>query len=380
MDQNAAGSEGANDAPCAPQLPGLQDFIDPPKPGPGAFYWANLILLAAVAVGASLWFSKHLETYVDQVLLLGGGVSVWAALKLGWTFIEKSRKTDAWEAARGLLHSSELSQVLLVALGVVGVLWFTTASQYFEYDGPGTTGSNYAVHVLLGAKDGADALDKRKSFSVDPVLSPNERVRGQVFYWLTKSIPLTCVLEKTGVPYEPLDCSIQLQASTRVKVPGAFHLRKVHLLRILPSIELFGMLPSKRAPPLEVSFRLTISRGNETHVIEDMRQGILHVGGRPDEMDELLAMQASDELPTTIRTEVLSKGINPQSAEETTAVLMSNQRKEGKYRLATEQKLKLVLERLTMADGRLTNTTAIGAPTFYEVTDEKVQTIWLPGS
>ena len=354
--------------------------IESPKPARSAFYWANLILLISVAVGASLWFSKHLEAYVNQVVLLGGGVSLWAALKMVWTFLEKSTKTDPWEVSRGLLNSAEVSQVLVVGLVVLLVLRFTTASQYFEYDGPGASDASYSVHVLLGSTSDNEALDKRKSFVVDPVMSPNDRVRGQVFYWQTRAIPLTCVLEKKGVPYEPLDCSIRPQESTRIKVPGAFHLKKVHLLRLLPSIELFGLLPSKESQSPSVTFRLTISLANEMHVIENLRKGVLYVGGRPEEMDELVAMQVGDELQTTIRAELLARRINPQSAEESTAVLTSNQRKEGKNRLEKGQKLKLVLERLTMTDGKVTDQSAIGAPVHYEVTEEKVQTIWLPGS
>ena len=354
---------------------------NPPKPGRNAYYWANLLLLVAVAVGASVWFSRHLESYVNQVVLLGGGVSLWAALKMTWTLFESFTKTDPKELSRGLLSSAELSRLLIAALAVLATLWFTTGSQYFEYDGPGAVDASFSVHVLLDDEQNkGKPLTDRQSFVADALLSPKDRIQGRAFYWLTSAVPLLCVLEKKGVPYDPRDCSIRPRGSTRVKVPGDFHLKKVHLLRFIPSIDLYGRLPSKDAPVSTIAFRLTISLGTKSHVVEDVRKGIVYVGGPPDEMDELVAMQVGDELRTTIRTDLMAKHISAESADQSVANLVSNQRKHGKYRLETGQKLSFLLEQLTMADGKVISTVAIGTPLSYEVTDEKVQTIWLPGS
>jgi hypothetical protein len=162
-------------------------------------------------------------------------------------------------------------------------------------------------------------------------------------------------------------------------VPGDFHLKKVHLVRIVPSISLYTMLTNKDAARDSIAYRLTMKLGDKERVVDDLRRGVVYIGGLESEMDELLAMQTEDELKSAIRTELLARKIKPSSADESIAVLMNNQQRLGSDRLSKGQKLSLVVEQLQTEDGKVT-VTAVGNPVVHEISDEKLQTIWLPGN
>jgi hypothetical protein len=349
----------------------------PPTPIKTWLYLANLVALVVVCMAAAGFFKIHLEPYFDQVALVGGTVSVWALLKIGWTAFEKSSKTDAWDLSRRLISSSELSRVLLALIAVLAALWFTTGSQYFEYDGPGASDSSFTVHVL---KDDTSnhtlPIAARQSFAADAVLTPNARRQGRGFFWRFNAEPLLCVLEKKGVPYQARDCSIHPGSSTRTKVPGDFRLKKMHLIRIIPSISAFMMLPSAEAEKQSTFYRLLLKSGQQEQRVDDLRRSVLLLGGKNDEMDELRAMQSEDELKSTIRGALLAKGIQAASAEQTIAILTRNQQTRS-LRLEEGQTLSLSLELVTLDGGRESATPVPGYPRSVAITSEKVQTIWL---
>lgn len=363
--------------PGGTQLPSVNGPVESPKPGRSAAYWANLLMLVALSVGTSLWFTRHLESYVNQVVLLGGGVSLWAMLRMAWTFLEKTTKTDPWDWSRRLLSSAEASRILIAALLLLATLWLSTGSLYFDYDGAG--GNRYTVQVLHDdAASRTLPLAQRPTFSADAELSSSERTKGGVFYWQTSATALLCVLQKTGVPYEPRDCSIRPGTSIRTRVPGDFRLKRVHLLRIIPSIGLYAQLPGRDAPRASVAYRLTIKVGDKVQVVDDLRRGVVYIGGLVDEMGELMGLQSEAELKATLRDELIAKGVSATSADQSVAVLAGHAQVHGGQRLDKGQVLNLLVEELTLDGERVTGATPIGAPLLHTITDEKVQTLWLP--
>lgn len=365
-------------APPEASAPGAPAPAQPKKKN--GTYFANLAALVIACAAAVAFFRIHLEPYFDQVALVGGTVSFWALLKMGWTAFEKSSKTDAWDLSRRLISSTELSRVLLATIAALAALWFTTGSQYFEYDGPGATGSSFTVHVLKDdAANHALPVAERKSFAADAVLTPNERLQGRGFFWRLSATPLLCMLEKKGVPYEPRDCSIRPGSSTRTKVPGDFRLKNVHLIRIIPSIPAFTMLPNAESEKQSTFYRLTLKTDGQMQQVDDLRRGVLLLGGKADEMDELRAMQSDDELKSTIRSALLAKGIQAASAEQTTAILARNQQPRS-LRLDQGQKLTLLLEQVVVDGGHESVAPVTGYPFSVVITSEKVQSVWLPGN
>jgi len=352
-----------------------------PAPKPALAYWANLLLLVALCLGTSLWFGTHLQPYADQVVILGGGVSLWALLRLGWTVVEKSTRADAWEFSRRFLSSTELSLVLVAGVVVVAVLCATTGSQYFEYDGPPTADARLVVRAVRDdATDRKLPLAQRASFPGGAALGPDDRERGRVFLWQLSETPLVCLLEKKGVPYEPRDCSVRPRHSTRLKVPGDFRLKSSHLVELIPSLEAFTQLPGKdAAPQAELSYRLRVLvNGKPVRAVEDLRKGIVFIGGALEEMAELRAMEPEAELRARAVSQYVARGVDPAQAEGPVAELVQNPTELATPHLEQGDKLTITVERIAGAPGATAAAPVDGYPLTVLVNDQKVQSIWLP--
>ena len=136
----------ATTQPVAAAVP--SDAAPPVAVGrPSRWFWPNLVLLAALAPFATYWFKQHLELYLTEVVLIGGGISLWAAGRIAFGWAEKLGKLDPMALSRRALGSPETSLLLLVAVIAFVALWRTTNSFYLQYEGGAAGDSEFVVRV-----------------------------------------------------------------------------------------------------------------------------------------------------------------------------------------------------------------------------------------
>jgi hypothetical protein len=184
----------------------------PPAAEPQSrWFWPNLGLLALLAPFATYWFKQHLELFFTEIVLIGGGLSLWAALRIVFELAQKLGKIDPLSLSRRALGSPECSLLLVVALIVMVVLWRTTNSLYFQYGGGSAGDREFVVQV--------NRVGDRTPFISDVVVGPASKVVGQAFLFKAENADLECKIVKPLL-YQPLPCPIDIGEAKRIRVPG----------------------------------------------------------------------------------------------------------------------------------------------------------------
>lgn len=344
----------------------------PPPPAPGRLFWANLVVVMLLAVAGTAWFGDHLKAYLTEAVVLGGGLTLWAALRLGWSLLEKLGKVDAAEASRRLLSTPETSLVLAVASVTLAVLWFTTGSLYFVQQGGSAGDREFVVQVTRQANQPED----RTLFIDDVVLSASRHLVGRPYFWPATPQKLDCVIVKP-LRYEKRDCSILRGEPTSVRVPGDFTERSFHVLRIVPGRFLYAQLPNVEDAP-EATYRLELQVGGQRWVLPDLRRRTLYAGGLGPEMPLVRQLDAGSVYEARLVSELRAVEIEDSAAQEIAAKLSVHALEWPVLSARQGQKLSFTVTRERIEDGKPVRETISGFPMTYEVTAERVQTLWIP--
>jgi hypothetical protein len=337
--------------------------------GRGRWFVVNLVLLLLIAPFATYWFQQHVQFYFTEIVLVGGGITLWVFLRGAWAIAEKVGKVDALDLSRRWLASPESTLVLVVVALLLLVLWRTTTSLYFEYSAGGSGDRDFVVRVTRTA-DGAPYLG-------DATVGPATRVAGQALPFAGESVPLTCTIIKP-LRYEPLDCSVTIGESRRVKVPAGFKPRTYHLLRIVPSPSLYSELPGAADTP-EARYSLQVAaNGVTTTVTGDLRRQTVYAGGRGADMALVREVEDAESYEWFLGASLRAAGVGPEVATKMAATMALRTQTWDGLDAREGQQLVFAVKRVRKADGREQVTDAIAEPVTYTVTAERVQTIWIP--
>ena len=340
----------------------------PPTDKLSAWFWPNLVLLALLAPFATWWFQQHLELYFTEIVLIGGGLSLWAALRVAYGFIEKVGKVDPAALSRRALGSPEATLLLAVAIVAMAALWQTTNSFYFEYAGGAAGDKEFALQVSR-VPDGTP-------FMPDAIVGPASKVAGQAFPFKGEKAELVCRIVKP-LRYEPLPCSIDGTEAKRIKVPGSFTAKAFHLLRIVPAPVLFADLPAS-ADQVDYRYQLDVTTGGATYTLPDLRKQTVFAGAKGADMPLVLALQDRQEYEQYLGSSLRAMGGNADSSIRTAAVLVLRAKVWDAFEAKTGQRLRFSLKFIEKRDGQVHASEVEGFPLDYTVSADKVQTIWLP--
>lgn len=343
----------------------------PPAPAPpaegGPWFWCNLLALALLAPFVTWWFHKHLDLYLTEVLLIGGGLSLWAVLRAVYGMVETLGKIDPASLSRRALASPETSLVLAVAAVAFALAWGKTNSFYIEYDGSGADDREFIVQV--SHPDGRPFLPE---FTVGPAA----KVAGRAFVFQGEPQELVCRIVKP-LNYKPQPCPIGGREALRVKVPGDFEQRAFHLLRIVPHIGLFQELPDVKDQP-SVRYELRVEAGGVAHTLPDLRRQTVFAGALKADLPLLMGGHDRAEYQDELSAELRAASVEEDSAARIAAKLARRERVWPAFDVQAGQLLRLSLRRIEQQSGRDTAREVDGFPFDYTVTADKVQTIWMP--
>ena len=274
---------------------------EPPSPPPD-HSTRNLALFAVLMVGATVWFSLHLEPWLGEVLVVAGPLTVWALWKLLQSWLDWGGLGSRAEAGtKKLLARPAATEPLIVALGVMTLLFLTTSSIYL--DGKG----ELEVEVLA---------DGRPFLAAPLKVGEGRQVAGRPFFGRLSREKLQFVLKSPL--YEPLNRDFWPWQRLRLEVPGDFELKRFHLLLLVPGMRLLEVLPAVEATQAQ-RFYLEIEAGGKTTRLDDLKFQTVSTGApagdlerlaesQPDESvrDELNRYLAAEEVPPDVREPFLN--------------------------------------------------------------------------
>lgn len=352
----------------APEAPGqAAPGAASPAPPRIPWFWINVGLLCVFAPWMTWWFQQHLQLYFTEIVIVGGALSLWAVVRGMWAILEKAGKVDAWEHSRRLLALPDVAALLAVSCLVFLVLWASTASIYLNFEGAAGEGS-YRVEVVR-ASDGSPLIGPTRLDAAHPVL-------GLPLFWQGGTRELRCrILEP--VRYEALPCDVAPGASTRVDVPGSFRQKDFHLLRLIPTGELFRQLPAIDDQPAS-RYDLVVRRGTAAPVVyRDLRRQVLYVGATVTEMPILLALDSPTQLALSLRMQLLAQGFDADSVERTTAILSTAAASWPSIDVRRGDVITIDVRVTRQGDAADAREPLFARPLRYTVGDAKVQSLWL---
>lgn len=332
-------------------------------------FLANLGTFIVLALAATVWFTEHLQLYLTEIVVLGGAVTLWGALRLVWGLIEKLGQVDAAETSRRMLSTPEASLLLAVGTIVLLALWLTTGSLYFEHEGGSAGEREYIVQVTRKSD--------RTHFIDDISLSASKRVAGSPFFGLGSAVALDCTIVRP-LRFEPIDCSVAPRTATKLRVPAQFKEKAFHLLRIVPGQDLFRELPRDTDEPV-TKYLLEVEYEGRKHVVEDLRKRTLYAGGRGIEM---ALVRGLDDTPAGYQAQLVTQlraaEVDEQNAGLMAAVLAASSTEWDALAARKGQRISFMLTRVRSENGQVERSAVEGFPMHYEITGDKVQTIWIP--
>lgn|GEM_PF-6855455 len=333
---------------------------------------ANLALLLAVALLGTWWFTRHLQPYVTEVALIGGSVTLWAAVRLAWEVIGKATGFDAWAQTRKSLASVEFTVLMVAASLALLVAWAITSSIYLEFDPGEAKADRYTVSIGTASAPA--------SFMAATVLSAGQRVAGRPVFGVVPAHALWCYVTEPA-DFEPRDCTLSQVMAKTVRVPGDMAARQILLLRLLPSPALLGQLPPVGETAHGTAYLLEVSIDSRPALrLADLRKQSVSTGAGKADLDKLLAQPAAqaEALRARLGDRLRAKGMPEANAAETVSVLLAEPRSWDGLQVKTGQKLRFVLRATSTAQAADPGSVVRGFPFDYVVTAEAAQDIWLP--
>lgn len=251
-----------------------------PKKPPSVRYRLNVLFFALFMVALTFWFTRHLEIYVTQILLIGGTMTLWALWQLLQSWLEWGWDSDTKDTAKALLGRARGTEYLVFAWILLLVLWFTTSSIYMTFEGGAPGESEYRVETVGGKRNLFPAL----------TFNASERVAGQPYFLQLQAQPIELrIVEPRG--YLPLQEKLTPGQRLDIKLPGSFRKKKFHVLRLVPGVYFFNNLPDYSEYP-SVFYEITVSRaGAQPVVFRDLRKQSLYAGAAGDDIRWLLDKQ-----------------------------------------------------------------------------------------
>ena len=343
---------------------------DKPAPPPRTkLFWFNLITLLLLVPLATVVFDRHLKAYFTQIVLVGGALTLWALIRLLWSVFSATTKFDVEDFSRTQLSSPATTRMLIVAIAVLGYLWWSAASLYFEFTGDAA--KSYKIEVVNTGTEEHYARPFEMTAAEPVVMKGLQLIGGQ-------DVPLTCQIAEP-VGYEPLDCSIRRGNSTLVKVPKDFTAKEYHLVQLLPLGPLYRVIPSvEQVEASNYSLNLTVTGhdGKEGTPMQlaDLRRGTVNlVPTAQADGGIVLKLGDSDNQRQAIVSRFVSDGSDREDAEKTAAILVAQTKNWPVAYLQKGDRLSIAVLK-SRHEGNSTSSDVASA-TRYEVTDAALDKI-----
>ena len=364
--------------PSQPSAPGFQEGVESavwkhhramtlPPPPKSRFIW-NLTLIVAVGLLGTFWFLRHLQPWFTEIAIVGGGVTLWAALRLVLELLNKAGGVDPWASTRKHLASPEWTVFLATAVLVVVALWALTASIYLRFDPGSAKTATYKISV--------GTVDATGTFSPSTELSAAQPVVGRPVFGWTPPGALVCRIESPA-KFEELPCSLERWGARVVRVPGSFKLQSLLLLRLLPAKELWTQLPTTDVaqPPQRFDLVLRLD-GLAPMRLSDVRFGAIDLGAPAADLKALAAEQSSTDLRVRLHSTLLAEGVPEPVIAARLSALVDEPRTWDGVRIRPGQILTLELHVAAGTSGEA-STPVPGFPVTVTVGSEPFQTVWL---
>jgi hypothetical protein len=336
------------------------------------WFWGNLLALLLLVPLATVLFERHFKLYFNQVILVGGALTLWTLVHLLWGLFASATKFDAEDFSRKWLNSPAATRALIVAAIVLAYMWWSTASLYFDF--AGEAARVYKLEVLRTGT-GQHYLEPFQISSSDRTLLKDlQLVRSE-------KVQLRCLIVDP-VGFEPFDCSIFPGRSTRVQVPAGFKLKEYHLIRLIPLGPLYRKLPpvgqvERSNFDLEVSVLHQDGTKSAVERFEDLRKRTINVVPQ-DERERMPVLRLGT--PENHRESILARYLQDygsdegRTADEFARVLESNTKNWPLTSLRQGDQLSVDVVRVPVesvpSSGQRFNIT-------QKITAEPVQIIWL---
>jgi hypothetical protein len=248
-------------------------------------YRRNLVLLVVFMILLAVWFQRHLQTYVTEIFLVGGTLTLWAFWQIVQSWLKWGWDEESAGLRKRLLSDNRATEYLVFGLVLLIILWCTTSSIYLAYEGNTKDQASFKVQVLQDGKPYLRPLE----------VSSYERVAGRPYFLRWRSVNLDFeVVDPPG--YEARHERLAAWTGIYLRVPADFTLRTFRVLRVVPLTH-FNTLPKVDNGHPDVLYSLKISRGGpcgstaagiETFLIDDLRRQAVYIGASEPDLKWLI--------------------------------------------------------------------------------------------
>jgi hypothetical protein len=215
-------------------------------------YRLRLIWFIVLVVAVSLWFERHLKTYVSQTAIVGTTVTLFALWKLILDALGVAGEKGPADWLRRAFTSERASGYLGFGTLLFAVAWACTSSIYLTFEGDARGQSSFTVEQWQGGR----LMNKPEP------LNSYDRFRGQPYLFHFGAEPVEFrIVNPPG--YEPLVRDWRLASQLTVRVPRDFARKELHLVQIVPGIDFLGELPKEGEDP-PVRYRLELRKVGST--------------------------------------------------------------------------------------------------------------------
>lgn len=245
----------------------------------------NLLLFVLVALSAMLWFKRHMEYYLTEGLLIGGTLSLWGAWQVVTSALTFGAEDELKSLPGRLLNGVNSANFLSFCLLLTVCLHAFTSSIHCEYLPSSRAANEYAISALYQS-NGQPFMDDLK-------ISSARRIAGKPFFFRFRTEPLVFEIQR---PRGFFRTNMAFGFATRIhlNVPDDFEPKRFHVLRIVPSPGLVGLL-SERGGVVQSYYDLEVAFCGVTNVISDFRKETAYVGADRRDLEHVHSRETVDQ-------------------------------------------------------------------------------------
>ena len=309
-------------------------------------YRLRLIWFIVLAVAFSLWFERHLKTYVSQTAIVGTTVTLFALWKLLLDVLGVAGEKGPADWLRRAFTSERATGYLGFGTLLFLVAWACTSSIYLTFEGDARGQSGFTVEQWQGGR----LMNKPEP------LNSYDRFRGQPYLFHFNSEPVEFrIVNPPG--YEPLIRDWRLASQLTVRVPRDFARKELHLVQIVPGVDFLGDLPpdtSDRPVQYRIELRKVGSKKPEaTAVMSPYFETIIYTGMSESELVAATGDAARDASRRAVQDWLSGLGFSAEDQAPKIAQLFAKPRLLAieQLRAGDELEIKLITVRKNEAGG-----------------------------
>jgi len=248
-------------------------------------YRLNLALFVVFMICLAIWFQRHLQTYVTEIFLVSGTLTLWAVWQIVQSWLQWGWDEEVAELKKRLLSQARATEYLIFGFVLLCILWSTTSSIYVAYAGNTNGPATFTVQVL-----------QKGNLYLPPLeVASYEGVAGRPYFLHWRSVDLEFrITDPPG--YEARQERLAPWTGIHLLVPADFAPKKFRVLRLVP-LQVFNRLPTVASQSPDVHYVLQISRGGpcgsdaagiEKFSVEDLRRQALYIGAPESDLKWLI--------------------------------------------------------------------------------------------